>query len=275
MELLTEYVRACRADAGHSPATIRLRLSYLRRVPNLATATTAGLVDWLAGAGADWSPQSRASAKAALRSFYGWALIAGVRADDPSRRLHKTRVPAGVPHPCSDDVLAAALLVANDRTRLMISLGAYAGLRRAEIAGLRWRDQRDGSLWIVGKGGRERRVPVGPQLGDQLAAERARRRLGGFGTGWRSADPTTPYVFPGRTGGPVQPNSVGQLLARTLGDGWTAHSLRHRFGTRAYSAHRDLVAVQKLLGHQSVTTTTIYAAAPDDAAWQAVLAASA
>jgi site-specific recombinase XerD len=63
-------------------------------------------------------------------------------------------------------------------------------------------------------------------------------------------------------------NVIGSLLA----DGWTAHTLRHRFASLCYAHERDLRAVQELLGHASITTTQIYTAVPDGAMRDAVLA---
>jgi site-specific recombinase XerD len=57
---------------------------------------------------------------------------------------------------------------------------------------------------------------------------------------------------------------VGQLVVRALLDGWTMHTLRHRFSSRAYRGTRNLRAVQVLLGHASIATTERYCAVDDD-----------
>lgn len=72
------------------------------------------------------------------------------------------------------------------------------------------------------------------------------------------------YLFPGRWSGHVESSYVGRHLSDLLGDGWTAHSLRHRYATTTYAATRDLLLVSKLLGHASVETTQRYIAMPDD-----------
>lgn len=63
-------------------------------------------------------------------------------------------------------------------------------------------------------------------------------------------------------------------MSELLPGRWTAHTLRHRFGTVTYAADHDIRAVQELLGHASVATTQIYTAVPDDAKRRAALAAS-
>lgn len=71
------------------------------------------------------------------------------------------------------------------------------------------------------------------------------------------------YLFPGRWSGHVEASYVGKLITRLLPDGWSAHSLRHRYATRTYESTHDLYLVSKLLGHSSVETTQIYVAMPD------------
>lgn len=83
------------------------------------------------------------------------------------------------------------------------------------------------------------------------------------------------WVFPGRWSGHTSPETVGAALGDLLGAGWSAHSLRHRFATLAYRAQRDLLTVQRLLGHSKPETTARYAEPPEDAAQAAVMAAAA
>jgi integrase len=158
----------------------------------------------------------------------------------------------------------------------MLGCAAFAGMRRSEIAGLRW----DAITWdgvrIVGKGGRVRSVPLLPELAADLRAEAQRRAAGQYGTGWRyPTDPFSPYVFPGRYGNGASPETVGATLARLLGPGWSGHTLRHRFATHAYAVDRDLLTVQQLLGHSTPTTTARYTATPPGAAAAAVLGTAA
>lgn len=262
--MLQAYERNCRAQ-GMSPHTIRCRLvwlGYASRTVDLATATADQLVDWMASRD-DWSPETRKAARNALRSFYRWMQDTDRRADNPAERLRPVKVPAGLPRPVPTLVLRMALRTANDRDRVMIALAAFAGLRRSEIAELRWRDVDGDTLRIVGKGGVTRRIPISPALADELAQHRA-----------RGADPL--WVFPSPNGGHLAAQTVGLHLKRLLGGGeWTGHTLRHRFATRAYAAQRDLLTVQRLLGHAKPETTARYAEPPADAALAAVMGAAA
>jgi site-specific recombinase XerD len=112
----------------------------------------------------------------------------------------------------------------------------------------------EGSLRVTGKGDRTRVIPLHPTL------EAALEGLDG-------------WAFPGRfNGGHVSADKVGKTLSRLLGPGWTAHTLRHRFASRAHAADRDIRAVQELLGHAKLETTQRYTAIPDGALRAAVMA---
>lgn len=252
---LDGWVQHLRA-AGCSPATIRLRREHLARAltwldaPSPWVVEHAQLVEYLAVH--DWAPETRKSVRASLRGFYAWAEEAEHVAVDPARRLPRVSVPTGKPKPTPTDVVESALSRATARERLMVMLAAYAGLRRAEIAALHSRDVSAESLRIKGKGGRTRIIPLHPDLASALSGR-------------------TGYLFPGADDGHLSPDRVGRILTNLLGGGYTAHTLRHRFATRAYAGERDLLAVQDMLGHSSVATTQRYTQPPDDAKRRAIL----
>lgn len=279
----TSYLRS----AERSEETIRLRTYYVGRFARDVAAadlehsepfggvTMDQLVGWLSNR--SWGPETRKSARASLIAFYTWAVLSGRLSFDanPAGQLAKVTVPRALPRPTPDEVLVDALLNANDRERLMLMLAGYAGLRRAEIAQAHPDDfdWDTNKLLVRGKGGRERLVPVHPDLGAEVMAELDRRAAGKCGTGWRYyVDGISPhdYVFPGRYGH-VQPDAVGKVLARLLAGQWTGHTLRHRFATVAHRVRGDLRAVQELLGHSKPETTARYVESDDAAKWAAVL----
>jgi integrase/recombinase XerC len=262
-EIETEAFCAWLQAGGASPALVRLRRHYLRRL-SLSTAggpwqvTLEDLVGFVARPG--WRPETRKAARGSVRAFYRWAVTTGRTPVDPSVLLPPVRIPPAVPRPAPDHVLARALLAAGPgRDRVMLLLGALAGLRRAEIATLRVADVAGDQIYVRGKGGRTRVVPVHPLLAPEIAAW-----LAGRMDGW---------VFPGKVDGHLSAHHVGKRMAALLGPGWSAHKLRHRFATRAYGAERDLLAVQQLLGHSRPETTARYVQLPDDALRVAVAAA--
>jgi integrase len=273
---LAEYAGWLRAG-GSASSTVYQRHGHLRRFAREAgvadpwSVTVGDCAVWL---GVEhWAPETRKSAQMSLRSFYRWAVTFGYVAGNPAELLPRVRTFEPPPRPAPDHAVAAAFDGADDRTRLIIAFGVYAGLRRGEIARLRWSDAGEGFIRVNGKGGKVRTVPLHPTLRDLLEAELARRAAGDCGTGYRYRADLGIFVFPGRHGGPSTSDAIGRTAARALGRGFSSHTLRHRFATKAYSAERDLLAVQTLLGHSSPVTTKRYAQVPPGALERAVLAA--
>lgn len=249
--------------AANRPATTRsLRTYHLRRLASdhrghdPLELTFADLITWLADH--DWAAETRRSYRASLRQFYGWAHATGRIATNPAFALPAITPRRALPRPAPDDVVLAALQRAGVRERLMLLLLSQTGIRRGELAQLHTSDlERDllgWSLRVNGKGGRQRMVPLDEDLARIL-------RL--LPPGW---------LFPGRIDGHLSPRRVGELVSEVLGPGWTAHTLRHRFATLAYSVERDLRAVQELLGHAKPETTAVYTLVPVEARRRAALA---
>lgn len=249
--------------AGSRPqTTIKLRSYQLRRFATDHAdhtpweLTLPELADWLGGH--NWRPETMRSYRSALATFYGWAVLAGYVDKSPAALLPAIRPPRRLPRPAPEAALRAALAAGRERERLMVMLAAYVGLRRGEVARVHTRDVEqdlDGwSLRVTGKGGHVRRVPLTPAVALALRS---------LPDGW---------VFPGQIQGHLSAEYVGKLISRLLPPGWTAHTLRHRFATRAYAYDRDLVTVQELLGHARIETTRIYTEAPAGALRAAVMA---
>ena len=278
IESWTTYLTA----AGRRSQTIRLQRVHVgvfaRRYVDPGAVVEADVLAYLAGS--TWAPETRKSVRTALRSFYGWAASRGHVPVDPTAALPAVRVPSGTPHPAPERVLEAALKRADDKTRLMVLLAAYAGLRRAEIAQVHpARDLVDGgpygSLRVTGKGGRSRTIPLHPLVAGAITAELELRRAGQVGTGFRYRNAATAdgYLFPAqRPGSCASAYAVGTVLSAVLGEHHTAHGLRHRFASSAYAATHDIRAVGELLGHSKPETTMRYTAVPDGAKLAAVLA---
>lgn len=251
------YSTAQRA-AGRAAGTIRLHSHYLNHLAGVVPApwrcSTRTLEGFLAVP--HWAPETRKSARAAVRGFYRWGHGHGLIDHDPTLLLPAVRVPPGLPRPTPEHVVRQLLHRGDARIDFMGRLAAYGGLRRAEIAQVHGRDLVGDELVVHGKGGRVRGVPiVDPRLFAHL--ERV-------GDAW---------AFPNGYGSHLSPGHVGKLLAAALPGDWTAHTLRHRLATQAYRGTRDLLAVQQLLGHSRPETTQRYVLLPDDARRAAVAAA--
>lgn len=234
-----------------SPATVEARVGLVRRVASSAGVDPVELSgldigEYLARPGL--KPGTVGTYHAALRAWCTYMSVVGVRTDDPMRTLRAPKTPAWEPHPV-ETVHVHALLAGGlrRRTRMMAVLGAYAGLRAAEIAAVRGEDvdRLAGLLTVTGKGRRTRRIPLHDEV--LLAAH-----------GW----PATGWWFGGRQPGEhVRAGSVSDTLAdamRTAGIPGTAHSLRHWFATCLVEEGADLRTVQVLMGHSSLATTQVY-----------------
>ena len=145
------------------------------------------------------------------------------------------------------------------RNAAIFSLLYGSGLRISEALGLKQRDRAAaaaGSLRVVGKGGKERVVPVLKVVAD--AIENYVRQC------QHVLSPEAP-LFVGTRGGALNPRIVQRALEQLRGvlglpETATPHALRHSFATHLLSAGGDLRAIQELLGHASLSTTQIYTA---------------
>lgn len=244
--------------SGWSPGTIGVKTKYLRRLERAVgtqspwDVTEDQLLAFMAQP--SWAPETRKSARSAVRTFYKWAYEARRIDADPSGRLPTVRVPPAPPRPTPDEALEAALEGSEPRVRLMLLLAARGGLRRAEVASLHTSCVEGPALRVRGKGGKTRRVPIHPEVAEYLQ---------GLPEG---------YVFPGNDCGHLSPDRVGRLMSDALPPGWTAHTLRHRFATKGYAAGKDLFSLQELMGHASSATTKRYTLTSFDDAMRIVMA---
>lgn len=233
------------AASGHAASTVRLRGYQLRDftralggVPAARHADRAQVVAWLA---APMSASTRASKHAALVGWFDWLIATGRRVEaSPMSGLPRTRIPASTKRDIPDEVLAAAIHAAPAHVADAMILGRFAGLRAAEIAAVRGDDYADGNLFVVGKGGRSRLVPVGQVVAGIMRPHQA-------------------HLFRGRKSGHVRPGTITDWLRRALPGRWSAHSLRHAFATDFFAASgHDLLWTAQVLGHSSVETTRRY-----------------
>jgi len=169
-QLLQDWVLWQRGR-GMSDKTITDRLTIIRRIPDAAAITPQGVDRFLTSAA--WAKATRANYHGAIRAWCKWLIITGRRADDPTTIATTPKVKKGRPRPVADEHLMILLDTRMyKRTRAMILLAAYAGLRVSEIAAIKGDDVN--TITVVGKGDKERQVPLHPILKD-LAAVMPRR----------------------------------------------------------------------------------------------------
>jgi len=257
---------------GLAPGTIYARKRLLHRlalalpVP-LTAATPRMLEDWRASL--DHTPAVIAGYVSHARCFYSWAVTQGLCPANPAAAVPVPRKPRRLPRPVAEADLMAAIEGAPARIRTWLVLAAWAGLRACEIAGLRAESVVLRAsppvvhvTWDATKGNGERFVPLCPWAAAELAAA----GLPASGWAFRRLDGQA---------GPNRPWRVSQLANDYLhecGIGATLHQLRHRFATQALDACGNVRTVQELLGHQSITSTTIYTLVSQSSAAAAVAA---
>lgn len=249
-ELSIAWMRWCEQE-NVTPNTIKRRAATLRSVGCAGTATREQVECWWTSRN-QAAPATRANDLANLRAFYRWCQRWEHRDDDPTLRIDAPKVPNGLPRPVSRSDLRTLLDTLPDDLRRAVCLGAYAGLRVSEASALSWSDVdlEARRARIFGKGGKWRLVALGPVLIDELLPD----------TGMNVVTAGSEVYSAARL-----ERRVNRAI-KAAGVDATFHQLRHRYGTLAYQATGDLIAVGRQMGHSSPVTTAIYAAASDEVA---------
>jgi integrase/recombinase XerC len=194
---------------------------------------------------------------AALRCYFSWQVRQGRLGSDPARSL---RAPSGggrLPRVLSGGEMTSLLDVpaqtALDRRDLAVLELLYAaGLRVSELCGLDRGDidLRGRTVTVLGKGGKQRRVPV------HDAAVAALRAWFDDGREQMAGPPDAAFV--NRRGARLGPRDVRRILDRRAASPTHPHALRHTYATHLLDGGADLRVVQELLGHSSLATTQMY-----------------
>lgn len=233
----------------------------------ISRITVTDMRSWMAHErGRGVAARSLARSLSAVKSFYRW--LADREGFEPTAVL-STRSPKfqkKLPRPLAVDAARAMIDTVEHQSRdpwvglrdtAVVTLLYGCGLRISEALGLTGTDvPLPATLRIIGKGGKERVVPVIPAA---RAAVDAYMRACPF--------PATPHdpIFRGLRGGPLYPRAIQMVMAQArmqLGLPATAtpHAMRHSFATHLLNAGGDLRSIQELLGHASLSTTQAYTA---------------
>lgn len=273
-EWIDGFLAYIRVERGLSPLTVSAYGRDLARfaaclVPDkLATPAQIVQDDVLHFLGileeAGLSARSRARSLAALRSFFVFLVREGRLQVTPAAEVHFPRLERRLPHTLGEsevvDLLAAddaTVLVARDLT--VVELLYSAGLRISEAVGLSISqvNLQDGFVRVMGKGRKERIVPLGGYARERVEAylRNVRPQLGG--------GKASKYLFPGRYGGHMSARNFRDRLRQVsqragVNRPLTPHTLRHAFATHLLDHGADLRAVQTMLGHAKIATTEIY-----------------
>jgi integrase/recombinase XerD len=262
-------------ERGLSPRTVE---AYRRDVERLVAFLTARGVRRPADAGAvelrdfvyamkdrGLQPTSIRRNISAVRTYYGYLLAEGVVVADPTERVELPRAWRRLPGFLSRTEVAQ-ILEAPDladrlcwRDRALLEFAYAAGVRVSELTALKVRDLdlREGFALVLGKGAKERLVPVGRAAIQALTLYLRDVRPGLAHSGTEGA------VFLNAHGRPLTRMGVWKILRKHVRRAGvrkrvTPHTLRHSFATHLLEGGADLAAVQELLGHADIATTQIY-----------------
>lgn len=265
VDRFTQYLRIEKGLSANTLAAysrdLRLFLEHLgdRDVARADSGNIQSFLRFLYGRGL--RARSAARALSAVRGLCRFLVLDGARTDNPTATVEVPKTWAALPRFLSFQEIDR-LLESPDRTkprglrdRAMLEVLYATGLRVSELVSLRIGsvDVENGFVRVVGKGDKERIVPLG---------ESAARALGAYLAQGRGRT-TSPYLFLNYRGQPLTRAGFWSILrdyGRRAGirREITPHMLRHSFATHLLERGADLRAVQMMLGHADISTTEIY-----------------
>ncbi|OPL17957.1 MAG: hypothetical protein AVO35_07295 [Candidatus Aegiribacteria sp. MLS_C] len=266
-----EYGALEKKLAGSTVRAYRVDLEHFRdwlggSGPELSEAGPSDIAEYshfLSSSG--YSASSVRRKLSTLRGYYRYLQATGNRNDNPAELLPSPRKPLRLPHAVSVETVEALLEVwkgdtpLSMRNRAMLELAYGAGLRESEITGMTVArvHLEDYMVRPLGKGSRERLVPVGGAAVDWLSRylDMARPVL--------ARGRSTPVLFLTYRGNPMSRMTVWNIVRRSAEEAGVRedihpHTLRHSFATHLLQGGADLRVVQELLGHSDIRTTEIY-----------------
>ena len=269
---IEEFIDLSWMERGLAEATLSAYRSDLSRFSRWVSGRGRGLeevrrldvLDFL-GEHAHWPPRTVARRLSALRRFYQHLEREGRIRNNPCERVDAPRLGRPLPGVLSEREVER-LLAAPDletasgvRDRAMLEVLYATGLRVSELVGLRSEQVNliQGVLRVVGKGGKERLVPLGEPAVEWLERYFRKGRPDILG------ERRTPALFPTSRGRAMTRQAFWHLIKRYaaragISQDISPHTLRHAFATHLLDHGADLRVVQMLLGHRDISTTQIY-----------------
>ena len=266
--LFKEYAYYLKIERGLSPNTAAgycsdVSLFFRESGLEPAAVQPADIVDYLTVRSESLSKRSQARLLSALRSFYDWMILEGHVRENPCDGVDPPKIGRHLPEVLSvqevDDIMASVdtSSAAGLRDRAILEVLYGCGLRVSEAVGLRISDiyLKEGYLRIVGKGDKERIVPLGDLAAEALEAW--------FGARTEPCKGFEDVAFLNRFGRSLSRVAMFNIVKKqALLAGVTKtispHTFRHSFATHLVENGADLRAVQEMLGHESILTTEIY-----------------
>ncbi len=285
--LIRRYIRYLKLERNYSPNTIDayrhdLHLLLIHLSGQGLTPTDVKLDDlqrfaaWIHERGI--GPKSQARILSGVRTFYHYLVVDGYLEVDPTELLESPHLPKHLPEYLTTeevDRLEAAIDLTSaegHRNRAIIEVFFSCGLRVSELVELKLSNLflNERFMRVVGKGGKERLVPISQRAVGELELWFDDRRQ------MRIKPGEEDYVFLNRRGHHLTRTMI-LIMVKRLGEAagikktLSPHTLRHSFATALLRGGADLRVIQVLLGHADIATTEIYTHMDDESLRQAVL----
>ena len=285
--LIRRYIRYLKLERNYSPNTIDAYRHDLHLLLNHLsgqglTPTDVKLDDlqrfaaWIHERGI--GPKSQARILSGVRTFYHYLVVDGYLEVDPTELLESPHLPKHLPEYLTTeevDRLEAAIDLTSaegHRNRAIIEVFFSCGLRVSELVELKLSNLflNERFMRVVGKGGKERLVPISQRAVGELELWFDDRRQ------MRIKPGEDDYVFLNRRGHHLTRTMI-LIMVKRLGEAagiektLSPHTLRHSFATALLRGGADLRVIQVLLGHADIATTEIYTHMDDESLRQAVL----
>jgi integrase/recombinase XerD len=276
--MIKDYNRYLRIERAMSQNTVasycsdvkRFMDSYTGRIEN----ADAEDIEKYIGSRKNLTARSQARLISSLRSFYDWLVQEGMITDNPCDNVDAPKIGRNIPDVLSEEEVSRLIDIVDTSTwfglrdRAILEVMYGCGLRVSEAVNLKisglFLDE--GFIRIIGKGNKERLIPIGDMAIEALLIYLEARIL--------PADRTSEdIVFLNRYGRPLSRISMFKIirsLAQLAGirRDISPHIFRHSFATHLIEHGADLRVVQEMLGHEDISTTEIYTHV-DSSRWQA------
>ena len=277
IRLFKDYAYYLKIERGLSPNTVAgylsdISLFFEESGLEPASVAPADIVDYLSERSDTLSKRSQARMLSAFRSFFDWMILEGAMKENPCDGVDPPKIGRYLPEVLSvqevDDIIASVdtSTPAGLRDRAILEVLYGCGLRVSEAAGLRLSDifAKEGFLRIVGKGDKERIIPLGEMAAEALETWYGARPEPGRGY--------EDFVFLNRSGKSLSRVSIFNMVKKQamlagVRKEISPHTFRHSFATHLVENGADLRVVQEMLGHESILTTEIYTHM-DSSSWQ-------
>ena len=277
IRLFKDYAYYLKIERGLSPNTVAgylsdISLFFEESGLDPASVAPADIVDYLSERSDTLSKRSQARLLSAFRSFFDWMILEGAMKENPCDGVDPPKIGRYLPEVLSvqevDDIIASVdtSTPAGLRDRAILEVLYGCGLRVSEAACLRMSDifAKEGFLRIVGKGDKERIIPLG-----EMAAEALETWYGARPEPCRGYED---FVFLNRSGKSLSRVSIFNMVKKQamlagVRKEISPHTFRHSFATHLVENGADLRVVQEMLGHESILTTEIYTHM-DSSSWQ-------